>query len=119
MTDPVELLRRLQVSLVSGFMPGDVAKWLSLGVDAYLQGQPLEQALDLVAQPGKPSAPTRLRLDARDDIIQCLARKMDGGTWTVAGQLARAVEDWHRYRLLPNMSLAPQQNVIRPSPLCH
>ncbi len=98
MTDPVELLRRLQVSLVSGYMPADVARWLSLGVDAYLTGQPLEAALYLKTAPGKPSPAAQIRLEQRDEIIRRLARQMDGGTWTVAGQLVRAVEDWQRYR---------------------
>jgi len=94
LTDPVELLRRLQVSLVTGWMPPDVARWLSQGVDSYLDGRRLESALGLKTGPGKPSPPAQIRLEQRDEIVRRLARGVDGGTWTQAGLLAQAVADF-------------------------
>lgn len=93
MTDPVELLRRLQVSLVSGYMPADVARWLSQGVDAYLDGQPLDAALDLKSAPGKRNHASVLRLAERDELIRRAARNMDGSAWQQAGVLVQAIQD--------------------------
>ena len=61
-------------------MPGDVAKWLSQGVDAYLEGQPLEQALDLVARQGKRNEHprTRLRIERRDHFIRQALETLHG-----------------------------------------
>jgi len=95
LTDPVELLRRLQVSLVSGYMPPDVARWLAGGVDAYLAGQPLDAALDLKAAPGKRNHASTLRLAERDELIRRLARGLPGGPWEQAGELVKAIAGTH------------------------
>jgi len=94
LTDPVELLRRLQVSLVSGYMPPDVARWLSQGVDAYLEGRRLESALGLKTGPGKPSPPAQIRLEQRDELVCRLVRGLPGSVWEQAGTLEKIIADF-------------------------
>ena len=93
MTDPIDMLRRLQVSLVTGWMPREVANWLAAGVEKYLDGQPLDAALDLKAAPGKPNPPQQIRMADRDEKIRQAAQGMDGSLWAQAGILAQAVMD--------------------------
>ena len=94
MTDPVELLRRLQVSLVSGYMPPDVARWLAGGVEKYLDGQPLDAALELKSSPGKRTHASTLRLAERDELIRRLVRGLPGGPWEQAGTLEKIIVDF-------------------------
>ena len=91
MTDPLDLLRRLQVSLVSGWMPPDVARWLAGGVEKYLNGQPLDAALELKSAPGKPNPAAQIRLAERDELVRRAARGLEGSTWEQAAMLERVV----------------------------
>jgi len=91
LTDPLDLLRRLQVSLVSGWMPPDVARWLAGGVEKYLNGQPLDAALELKASPGKPNPAAQIRLAERDELVRRAARGLEGSTWEQAAMLERVV----------------------------
>jgi len=85
------MLRRLQVSLVTGWMPPDVARWLAKGVERYLDGQPLDAALDLKAAQGKPNPAAQIRLTQRDELVRRLARGLEGSTWEQAAMLERVV----------------------------
>jgi hypothetical protein len=115
MIDPVEYLQRLQVGLVAGQLPADVSDWLQTGIECYLQGDPLEDSLGLRSRQGERSAPTRISFDRRDEIVRRLARKLEGGTWTMAGLLAEAVADYNHWKQSGINLLDPKNRALLPA----
>jgi len=94
MTDPLELLQRLRVAVLTRRLPDDVALWLQCAVDDYLTGGgTLDECLGLKSAPGKRSHASTLRLAERDELIRRAARNMGNSTWHKAGVLVQAVED--------------------------
>lgn len=92
MTDPLELLQRLRVAVMTRQLPDTVALWLQHGVDNYMTGGgTLDHCLGLKAAPGKPNPPAQIRLAQRDDLVRRLARGLEGSLWNQAAMLERAV----------------------------
>ena len=93
-TDPLDLLQRLRVAVLTRQLPDSVAMWLQHGIDAYMTNSgPLDECLGLRSKPGKRNPPNRARLENRDELIRRAARNMEGSTWQQAGVLVQAVED--------------------------
>jgi len=94
LTDPLDLLQRLRVAVLTRQLPDSVALWLQCAVDDYMTGAgTLDHCLGLKSAPGKQSPPNRARLENRDELIRRAARNMDGSTWQQAGVLVQAVQD--------------------------
>ena len=94
MTDPLDLLQRLRVAVLTRQLPDSVALWLQHGVDDYMTGSgTLDECLGLRTAPGKRNHASTLRLAERDELIRRAARNMDGSAWHQAGVLVQAVSD--------------------------
>jgi hypothetical protein len=95
LTDPLDLLQRLRVNVLTRRLSEDCARWLEHGIDAYLTGAgTLDHCLGLKALPGKRNHASALRLAERDELIRRLARGLSGGPWEQAGTLEKIISDF-------------------------
>lgn len=95
-TDPARRLVSIGAALDAGRLPPPEDRaWLAAGVKRWIMGDvPLDAALDLSGGQGLRSARTRLRTEARDELLRQAHSMMDGQPWHRSIELAREILDF-------------------------
>ena len=91
------MVARAIVGLTTGQMPGDVADWLSAGLQRWRdRGGLLDTHLTLPEPVDEQPACIlrQLRLDRRDDDIRSITTLMYGASWKQAGAIAAWCEEY-------------------------